>query len=291
MRRLVFILMSFLLDPLALLVIGFVVSKVNYLTVIFQNRFFTRGASKRYVIIFGILVTALFWAYSSLLYLNVIYFPWPLPRWFGGPDWMLNSGFPFGLSRSSNTDIAAVVIFATYPAWFFLGAELGLAGTKLTNKRRLEERDLIIKELVRAAFPVGGAIPAGADQVDSAGTVKELLTKIPRDLSSALTMLLFVFDSRFLVFALTGKWKRFVKLDELPGRTLEKRRYFEAWETNPYLVTVVQILKVVTSFGYFTKPAAYKSIGYSGPLIPNDPPWYNPGPSTQTMSQAGGTKS
>jgi hypothetical protein len=270
--------MSFLLDPPALLLLGFLVSKVNYLTVVFDNRFLRRGNSRRYILIFGVAFTALFWAYSALLYVNVIYFPWPFPKWFGGSDWMLNSGLPFGLARSSTSDILGVVIFATYPLWFLLGAEFGVWGDKIGNSRRLKERDRIIKELLSALFPKGGAIPPGADDVDSAGGFKELLTKIPPNFSDSLTMLLFVFDSRFFVLAFTGKWKRFVDLDGDSGSTVEKRKYVEALNSNPFLITVIQILKIAAGYGYFTKALVYKSIGYAGPLIPNEPPWYNPGP-------------
>ena len=125
--------MSFLLDPPALLLIGFLAGKGYYLLTAFADRLFKRGAAKRDLMLFGALVVVIFWAYSALLYLNVIYFPWPLPHWYGGTDWMLNSGLPLGLARSATTDALAVVVFATYPVWFYLGTELGLAGHRLAD--------------------------------------------------------------------------------------------------------------------------------------------------------------
>jgi len=270
--------MSFLLDPPALLIIGFLIARINYLSVIFRNRFFTRGASKRYVLYGGIIFVLLFWAYSSLLYLGVIDFPWPFPRWFGGTDWMLNSGLPLGLTRSSTSDAAAWIIFATYPFWYYLGSELGFAGHRLFARQRIAERDRILSELSRTLFPRGGAIPTGADQVDTAGAVRDLLPKIPSEFADGFTMLLFVFDSRFLVFPFTGRWSRFVDLDRDPASTEEKRKYVDAWEANPYLVTVVQIMRVIMGFGYFTKKPVYQEFGFNGPLEPSDPPWYVPGP-------------
>ena len=270
--------MSFLLDPPALLIIGFVVARLNYISVIFRNRFFTRGASRRYVLYGGVFFVLLFWAYSSLLYLGVIDFPWPFPKWFGGTDWMLNSGLPLGLTRSATSDAAAWVVFATYPLWYYLGSELGFAGHRLFARQRLAERDRILAELAKTVFPRGGAIPEGADQVDTAGTVKLMLTKIPSEFSDGFTMLLFVFDSRFLVLAFTGRWARFVDLDRDPTSTEEKRKYLDAWEANPFLITVVQIMRVIMGFGYFTKRPVYQEFGFDGPLEPNDPPWYVPGP-------------
>lgn len=281
--------MSFLLDPLALLVIGFISGKSYYLLTVFGDRLLKRGLLKKRLAIVGIVIVALFWVYSSLLYLNVIFFPWPLPRWFGGTDWMLNSGLPTGLTRTSGSDVVAVVIFATYPLWFYLGSELGLAGHRLTRGQRVEERNQIIAQLVATTFPVGGALPPGAAQVGTAELVESLFKKIPPMFADALTLLLFVFDSRFFVFAFTGKFKRFV---DLGGResSLEKRKYMQAWEANPFLMSAATVLRITSSYGYYTRPQVYKLLDYTGPMIPNLPPWYNPGPAggSDTGSDTGG---
>jgi hypothetical protein len=67
-------------------------------------------------------------------------------------------------------------------------------------------------------------------------------------------------------------------LDDRPGDTSEKRKYLLAWDSNQYLASATQILRVTSSYGYYTRPQVYKEIGYSGPVEPNLPPWYNPGP-------------
>ena len=85
--------------------IGFVAGKLYYLMTVFGDRIFSRGASKRYLLVFGAAVVGVFWAYSALLYLNVIYFPWPLPTGTAGTNWMLNSGLPLGLTRTATTDV------------------------------------------------------------------------------------------------------------------------------------------------------------------------------------------
>jgi hypothetical protein len=90
-----------------------------------------------------------------------------------------------------------------------------------------------------------------------------------------------VFDSRFLVLAFAGRWKRFVDLDK-DGSTTEKRKYVQTWEANPFLAGVTQSLRITGSYGYYTRPQVYKLLDYSGPLIPNLPPWYNPGPPQQS---------
>jgi len=272
--------LSFLLDPLALVAIGFVAGKAYYLLVAFGTKILERGPLKKGLFIAGAAVVSLFWVYSALLYLNVIYFPWPFPSWYGGTAWMLNSGLPLGLTRNGVSDVLALVIFATYPVWFYAGTELGLAGHRLTKGQRLTERDRIIGQVVDTVFPKGGAIAPGAAEVDTLGSVDSLLRKIPPMFADGLVVLLFVFDSRFFVLMFTGRWKRFVDLDDKPGGNSEKRKYLQAWSSNPYLASATQILTVAASYGYYTKPQVYKEIGYSGPLCPNLPPWYNPGPET-----------
>ena len=277
--------MSFLLDPPALVLVGFIAGKVYFLLVAYGDGILKRGASKRGLSAFGAAVVALFWSYSALLYLNAIYFPWPLPRWFGGPDWMLNSGLPLGLARSQTADVAAVVVFATYPLWFYLGTELALAGHRLTRAQREKERDRVIAAIVDSIFPRGGAVPPGASDVDTAGMVGTLLRKIPADFADGLTLLVFVFDSRFMVLFFTGRWKRFVDLGG-PGPSKEKASYIQAWESNGYLASAVQALRITASYGYYTRRAVYEALGYAGPLVPNVPPWYNPGPSAGAASPA-----
>ncbi len=272
--------LSFLLDPFALLFIGFLAGKFHSLSIAFGDSFFRRGTSKRALIVAAILVILIFWIYSSLLYVDAIYFPWPFPRWVGGNDWMLNSGLPLGLTRTPTSDVVGVVIFVTYPVWFYLGVQLGIAGINLRKEQRLKERDRIVTEVVKASFPKGGAIPPSAAEVNAPQTVIELFEKIPALFSNALTLLLFVFDSRFLVFAFVRKWSRFVELDSDQTSTREKRKYMEVWESTPFLFNVAQIFKLISSYGYYTKAPVWKSFNYQGPLRPNEPPWYNPGHST-----------
>ena len=271
--------MSFLLDPFALLAIGFIAGKIYSLSMAFGDSFFRRGMLKRGLIVAGILATLIFWTYSSLLYVDVIYFPWPLPKLAGGNDWMLNSGLPLDLTRTTASDLVGVVIFATYPLWFYLGAQLGIAGINLRKERRLKERDRIVTEVVNASFPKGGAIPPSADEVNAPQTVIELFGKIPTLFANALTLILFAFDSRLLVFVLVRKWSRFVELDSDRTSTREKRKYMEVWESTPFLFNVIQIFKLISSFGYYTKAPVWKVIHYHGPFRPKDPPWYNAGPS------------
>src|ERR1035437_10330840 len=103
--------LSFLLDPIALLFLGFVSGKAYYLLAVFQDRLLRRGPLRKELLLVGAVIIGVFWLYSTLLYLNIIYFPWPLPLWFGGTDWMLNSGLPLGLTKTSGSDALAVVLF------------------------------------------------------------------------------------------------------------------------------------------------------------------------------------
>ena len=277
--------MSFLLDPPALLLIGFIAGKVYYLASAFGGRVLSRGSLRRELVLAGTAVVALFWAYSASLYLNLTYFPWPLPRWYGGTDWMLNSGLPLGLSRTAETDLVALLIFATYPLWFYLGSELGRAGHRLTQAQRKRERSRILKELSEAEFPRGGAIPASADDVGASGAVETLLQQVPPLFDDAITTLLFAFDSRFLVLAFAGRWKRFVDLG-----ADEKERYLEAWSSNSLVLSVALVLRMTCSFGYYTKAPVYSSFGYNGPMVPGLPPWFRgapEGPETRPTPRGG----
>jgi len=117
--------------------------------------------------------------------------------------------------------------------------------------------------------------------VGTAASVDSLLGVIPPLFDDALTLLLFVFDSRFFVLAFTGKWKRFVDLD--PS---DKSRYLDVWESNAFLVSVAQVLRITMSYGYYTKQPVYGVFDYNGPMVPNLPPWYDPGPSGATTGEA-----
>ncbi|MGA2666303.1 MAG: hypothetical protein ABSF83_15305 [Nitrososphaerales archaeon] len=278
--------MSFLLDPPALVLVGFIAGKVYYLLVAYGDGVLRRGASKKGLLAFGAAVVLVFWLYSSLLYVNAIYFPWPLPRWFGGTSWMLNSGLPLGLARSQAADAAAVVVFATYPVWFYLGTELALAGHRLSRASREKERNRIIGPMVDSVFPRGGAIAPGASDVGTTEMVDSLLRKIPAEFADGLMLLVFVFDSRFMVLFFTGRWERFVDLGG-PGASKEKRDYVQAWDSNPYLGSAMQALRIAASYGYYTRRQVYGELGYSGPVEPGLPPWYDPGPAPAPEAAVG----
>jgi hypothetical protein len=273
--------LSFLLDPVALLILGFVASKSYSLLGVFGARVLRRGELKTGLIAAGAAVVGLFWCYSALLYVNSIRFPWPLASWYGGTDWMLNSGLPLGLTRSPGTDALAVVSFAIYPLWFYAGARLGRSGHRQTVEQVMRERGRIVQCLADSVFPAGGAIPPGASQVDSAALVDSLFQRIPPLYEDALTMLLFALDSRFLVLALTGKFTRFVDLGGEGPSTPEKQKYLEKWSSDPRLASVGQILRITASYGYYTRPQVYGLLGYIGPMTPNLPPWFVPTPAEE----------
>ncbi len=114
--------------------------------------------------------------------------------------------------------------------------------------------------------------------------IEHLLDIIPPLYDDALTVLLFAFDSRFLVLAFTGKWKRFVDLDADESSVWEKGRYLAAWQSNSYLLSIAEILKTTVSYGYYTRPPVYEAAGYNGPMTPDLPSWYNPGPTRARSS-------
>jgi hypothetical protein len=269
---------SFLLDPPALFVLGLLVGTLYRLTRVFGSSVLRRTPTLNVLTAFNVIVIVVFWVYSGLLYLNVIYFPWPFPKLYDGINWMLNSGLPLSLSRTHTTDLVGLVIFATYPFWLWLGTRSASTGFKLSKSRVEAERNRIIKEIVWASFPKGGAVPPSARDVHAENPVIDLFGKVPPTFRDALDTMLFVFDSRFMVLGATGKWKRFVDLDSDPSSTQEKRRYLEVWQSMPLLSISAVILKLIASYGYYTSPGVWSNIDYNGPMRPNDPPWYRKGP-------------
>lgn len=101
--------MSFLLDPPALVLVGIALGRSA------QSR------RRRHRLAAG--VVAGFLVVSGLLYVDVL--PWWLGEWMQGSDWMLNSGLDTDLQRQPGTDVLAVVLFAAYPLWMWLGLHLG----------------------------------------------------------------------------------------------------------------------------------------------------------------------
>lgn len=101
--------MSFLLDPPALVIIGILISR------------YTQSQSRRNQL--AAVIVIVFITVSALLYLDIV--QWWLGEWISGSDWMLNSGLNTNLTRQPGIDILAVVLFAAYPLWMKLGLDIG----------------------------------------------------------------------------------------------------------------------------------------------------------------------
>lgn len=102
--------MSFLLDPPAIVVIGVLLDRYV------EDRPLRDRLAAAVVVAFVV--------GSGLLYLDVL--PWWWGEWMSGTDWMLNSGLSTNLTRQPGTDVLAVVMFAAYPLWMWLGLEVDL---------------------------------------------------------------------------------------------------------------------------------------------------------------------
>ena len=116
--------MSFLLDPLFLVVIGVAIPFLAQ-----------RGLDKilrNPVLILSVITLILFWFISGLLYLDYLDFPW-LGEAGSGRHFMWNSGVeliglmpPIDVSVTYTNpfctlNIIAVLLFATYPLFLYLG--------------------------------------------------------------------------------------------------------------------------------------------------------------------------
>lgn len=126
--------MSFLLDPILLIVIGVVVS---FLPGIGLHRILRKP-----VLVLSVVTVALFWSVGGLLYLDYLNFPW-LGKAGSGRHFMWNSGAeliglrpPIDVSVTyanpfCSLNIVAVLLFAIYPLFLYLGV---YAGSKILSK-------------------------------------------------------------------------------------------------------------------------------------------------------------
>ena len=126
--------MSFLLDPLFLIVIGMAIPFLA-----------ERGLNKilrNPVLVLSVITIVLFWSISGSLYLDYLDFPW-LGEAGSRRHFMWNSGVeliglmpPIDVSVTYanpfyTLNIVAVLLFATYPLFLYLGI---YAGSKILSK-------------------------------------------------------------------------------------------------------------------------------------------------------------
>jgi len=119
---------SFLIDPALLIVIGVAITFL-------ANRGL-REVLKRPVLVLAVVTIALFWSIGGLLYLDYLDFPW-LGNAGSGRHFMWNSGLeliglkpPIDVSVTytnpfSTLNILAVLLFAAYPLFLYLGIYIG----------------------------------------------------------------------------------------------------------------------------------------------------------------------
>jgi hypothetical protein len=128
--------MSFLLDPLLLIIIGVAIA---FLT---ERRL--HKTLRKPVLVLSAVTIAIFWSIGGLLYLDYFDFPW-LGSAGSGRHFMWNSGVeliglkpPIDVSVTyanpfCTLNIVAVLLFATYPIFLYLGIYIG---SKILSKSR-----------------------------------------------------------------------------------------------------------------------------------------------------------
>jgi len=134
--------MSFLLDPLLLIVIG--------VAIVFLAERGLHKILRNPVLVLSVVTVALFWSISGLLYLDYLDFPW-LVKAGSGRHFMWNSGIeliglkpPIDVSVTyanpfCTLNIVAVLLFATYPLFLYLGV---YAGSKILSKSCARTRNV-----------------------------------------------------------------------------------------------------------------------------------------------------
>ncbi|MDH5691219.1 MAG: hypothetical protein OEY81_07320 [Candidatus Bathyarchaeota archaeon] len=131
--------MSFLLDPLFLIVIG--------VAIVYLAEKFLRKTLRNPILVLSVVTVALFWSISGLLYLDYLDFPL-LGKAGSGRHFMWNSGVeliglnpPIDVSVTyanpfTTLNIVAVMLFATYPLFLYLGVYVG---SKIFSKSRMRK--------------------------------------------------------------------------------------------------------------------------------------------------------
>ena len=147
---------------------------------------------------------------------------------------------------------------------FFLA--LFAVGVK-SSERRFRESGKILEEIVNAVFPPGGPIALSASDVKAGEAVKRFLSAMPASYREALKTLAVAFDSMFFVFVISlleGKLRlrRFIRLTRA-----DREEYIRAWERRPGLTYAIQVFKILSSFGYYSKEPVWRQVGYDGELL------------------------
>ncbi len=116
--------MSFLLDPPTLVIIGGLLG-------ISEEKF---HLSKKTLKKFGCVIVAVFWVFSSALYLDMIM--WYIPGLWNmeGSVWMFHSNIT-GILKAEVPLAVVVLMFLLYPAWLYTGF---LAEKKIFNPCTLD---------------------------------------------------------------------------------------------------------------------------------------------------------
>ena len=241
--------MSFLLDIMALIILGYFTIKAQRIIVFLQGNVWAKGRARDFVWKVGGVVIGAFWVVSSLLYVDVLPF-----FTIKGSDWMLNSGLPLGLVRSALTDTLAVPMFLSYTLWFQVGVWSGEFAFRRTPA--------ILAAVVNASFPRGGAIPMGAEDVKAAEAASVLVRSLPKSYQEGFKILLLVIDSPLLVYGLTGKAMHFRELPQT-----DQVGFLATLQKDPILSNAGHLFKILASFGYYIQESVGKEIGYDESLI------------------------
>ena len=127
--------MSFILDPILLTIIGYIIAKIEKKHIKSENREKFRKITKTLTLI-------TFWTIAGALYLDIINMPL-LGAYGKGNHFMWNSGIEIiGAKPIINTEtptyknplnplnILATIMFTLYPIWLNLGTKLGTKTTK-----------------------------------------------------------------------------------------------------------------------------------------------------------------
>ncbi|MDD5545015.1 MAG: gluconate 2-dehydrogenase subunit 3 family protein [Acidobacteriia bacterium] len=142
------------------------------------------------------------------------------------------------------------------------GAARAIPTTTNTAGRLLSSSQMAtLQSLCDRLLPSDGALPA-ASSLNVAGKLDQFLTTIDPPVAAQIAQLLDLFEFSPMIFDF--KWGRFSSLS--PG---EQDEILNSWATSrlEFRRTGFVALKKLSMAVYYSQEAAWKAIGYDGPLV------------------------
>ncbi len=262
--------MSFVLDVIALLLLGYLTGRVFTVAVVLGGRLMERAWWKGTVRATGLLIVGIFWLFGILLYLDII-----RAAGMTGDDFMWNYPIAFGVSRSPTNDLLALLIAGIgYPLAYTFGHLFGWGASRaqlFIAKRRSAK---YLPDLVEGSSPeVPNATPAMWTQASD--RAKDYLTVIPGSFRTSVEALITASVLVFIPWLVPGRrpllWQFNAK-----ARVAYFRRLMSS--DSPLVGNIKLVFKSVAAVAIYSGDPGWTFANYPGPPPAGGIPWHTSAP-------------